>query len=569
MCEDLQMPGKYTVPDSIKELKPKNVPCDIKVVNGKFYVYARGARVPDPNRPGKLKNTGGILIGKIANGEYIPRSAEIKSVTDFTVIPSILDYGPYALAVSCSENILSRLKKYFTIPDALRIYTIAAIWFVNGFTPARDLREVYLQSVLSLRWPSVALSENSVSDFFKGLGRNRLNGTRFEQSLIDDGSGEYAIDGHVILCASDMNELADFGNKYQKIGDTQMNLMMIFDVTKNRPIMCNAFDGALPDKVQIKDVLAAYSIHDATLIVDSGFYSEEDIALYHQNNNRFFIPVPGTTLISKILLKENPIAYHGSFEYQRRDFTGKEISTRIMWSETTVEDVESLITECLAKRAEAKTQENIRNAMPGENPRKVYPQKFTKSSFGSDRLLIFQDCQMHDKLTAEYRSKIGTDSSYTEEELERLEKTFGVILLRTNDQDKTPEQCYLSYKTRWRIETNYNYVRNGVDFNALHASDYYVTQGISFVLMVEGLIYSAFLSTIQNCSNKKLRAMSVNECLVNAARLKLTKLQSGDWAVSSILARQIEIFTSFGIDIKKQLVEINRIEKERKASIKT
>ena len=159
------MSGKYTVPDSIKALKPKDIPCDIKVVGGKFYVYARGARVPDPNRPGKMKNTGGSLIGKITNGEYVPRSAEIKSVTDFTVIPSILDYGPYALALCCSEDILTRLKKHFTVQDAIRIYTIAVIWFVNGFTPARDLGEIYLQSVLSLKWPSVALSENTVSNF--------------------------------------------------------------------------------------------------------------------------------------------------------------------------------------------------------------------------------------------------------------------------------------------------------------------------------------------------------------------------------------------------------------------
>lgn len=563
------MPGKYTVPDSVKALKPRDVPCDIKVVGGKFYVYARGARIPDPKHPGKLKNTGGCLIGKIVNGEYVPRATEVRSVTDFTVIPSILDYGPYALAIHCSEDLLTRLRKYFTVQDAIRIYTIAVIWFVNSFTPARDLREVYLQSVLSLKWPSVALSENAVSDFFKGLGRNRLNGTGFEQSLIDDGSGEYAIDGHVILCASDMNELADFGNKYQKIGDTQMNLKMVFDVTKNRPVMCSAFDGALPDKVQVKDVLTAYSIHDATLIIDSGFYSEEDIVLYHENSNRFFIPVPGTTLISKMLLKEKLITYSGSFDYERRDSTGKTITTRIMWSETTVAKAEALAEEYLIRKADAKTQENIQNAKPGEKPKKVYPQKLTKSDFGTDRLLIFQDCQMHDKLTAEYRSKIGSDSSYTEEELERLEKTFGVILLRTNDQEKTPEQCYLSYKKRWRIETNYNYVRNGVDFNALHSSDYYVTQGISFVLMVEGLIYSSFLSKIQTSSNKKLRAMSVNECLVNAARLKLTKLQNGDWAVCSILSRQKEIFTAFDIDIEKQLSEFNRIEKERMASIKT
>lgn len=551
----------YTVPAEIKALKPTDIPCDVKKVKGYFYVYARGERVPDPKRPGKKKNTTGKLIGKIENGAFIPKESPIKSVTDFAESPDTLDYGAYAIAVQCSTQIVERLKKYFTISDSLTIYTIALIWFVNGFTPARDLRERYLQSVLSLKWPNVHLSENTVSTFYQGLGRNNLNGVRFEQSLLDDGSKSYAIDGHVILCTSEFNELADYGNKYCKIGTTQMNMMMVYDVNKSRPVMCSAFDGAMPDKMEVADILQTYTIRNSELIIDSGFYSEDDLDLYHENGNRFFIPVPGTASIHKALLQERPIVYKDAFTYERRDSLGNIIHSSIMWCETTVSKTEDLVNEIRVAKAEAKTQENISKAVPGEKPKKVYPQKLRSTSYGTDRLLIFKDCQMHDKLMAEYRSKIGTDNRFTEEQLTRLEPTLGVILLRTNDLEKTPEDIYRTYKKRWKIETNYNYIRNGVDYNALHTCDYYATQGISFILMVEGLIYSSFRSVKSSSGDKALKAMSVKECLVNAAALKISKSMDGTWRVNKAVTRKQHILDAFGVNVEEQLNDYNQTSK--------
>lgn len=558
----------YTVPAEIKALKPANIPCDIKMVKGHYYVYSRGERVPDPKRPGKKKNTGGKLIGKIENGAFVPKDSQIRSVTDFSMVSETLDYGAYALAMQCSQNVLTRLKQYFTVSDAITIYVISLIWFVNSFTPARDLRELYMQSVLCLQWPSVHLSENTVSTFYRGLGRNRLNGVRFEQSLLDDGSRSYAIDGHVILCTSEFNELADYGNKYSKIGTTQMNLMMVYDVNLKRPVMCSAFDGAMPDKMEVRDVFQAYTIRDCDLIIDSGFYSEDDLALYHENGCRFFIPVPGTASINKALLKEQPITYTDSFTYERRDSQGITISSNIMWNETTVADAETLVNELRTERAAAKTQENISKAAPGEKPKKVYPQKLKPSDYGTDRLLIFKDCQLHDKLAAEYRSRIGVDSRFTQEELDKLDPTLGVILLRTNDSKKTPEEIYLTYKKRWKIETHYNYVRNGVDYNALHTCDYYVTQGISFILMVEGLIYSAFRSVMKQSNNKALKAMSVRECLLNAAALKINLNQNGTWMANTVVTRKQSLFDVFDVDVATQLNSFNVQQQYQKGAAK-
>jgi hypothetical protein len=78
---------------------------------------------------------------------------------------------------------------------------------------------------------------------------------------------------------------------------------------------------------------------------------------------------------------------------------------------------------------------------------------------------------------------------YTEQGLLESEKDFGVFLLETSDMQKTPREVFSDYKSRWKIETFYNYVDNIVDFNALYQQDYCRTQGLSFVIQVAGMIY--------------------------------------------------------------------------------
>ena len=72
-------PGKYSVPPEIRALKPKDVSCLVKKIDGGFYVYEH-LRIDDPKRPGKKKNATGAYLGKIVDGKYIPHKQEQKSI---------------------------------------------------------------------------------------------------------------------------------------------------------------------------------------------------------------------------------------------------------------------------------------------------------------------------------------------------------------------------------------------------------------------------------------------------------------------------------------------------------
>ena len=81
------------------------------------------------------------------------------------------------------------------------------------------------------------------------------------------------------------------------------------------------------------------------------------------------------------------------------------------------------------------------------------------------------------------------EKGYTQEGLLKSEKDFGLFLLETNDLNKTAQEVFCDYKSRWEIETFYNYIDNTMDFNALYQNDYCCTQGLGFIVHIAGMIF--------------------------------------------------------------------------------
>ena len=76
-----------------------------------------------------------------------------------------------------------------------------------------------------------------------------------ENYLVENGSKQIAIDGHVIGCVSDNNDLAEKGYKFSKLGEEQINLLMAYDINTKLPLISRIYEGASNDKVSIKDFL--------------------------------------------------------------------------------------------------------------------------------------------------------------------------------------------------------------------------------------------------------------------------------------------------------------------------
>ena len=596
--------GKYSVPKDIDVLKPSDIDCFVKVVytssrvSGSlkhFYVY-ESAYLPNPKYPTKGKHSSGRALGKIEGGKFVPNKTYLGLKSDGSIqgtIPSaeremmsagadkdeiarvsqaavnmklnlkdidlqIKNYGEYAALLSCTQSVLRQLEKTFSDSDARMIYALSVIYFIEQYTPASYIKDIYDQSILSNKWPSLAISENNVNEFLHLLGGHPAVCEEYSQSLIDASSGWTAIDGHVILCCSKQNDLADYGNKYQSLGNKQVNILQAYDVENDCSLASKAYEGGLPDKTSVQDILKSYIFPSKTcFLVDMGFYSEENLGMYRADGKHFIIPVPGNTGISKAMLSD--ITFSDRFEYEKTDEDGATHKDVILFRTSTVRELEDLYQKMVDEETDQKNQAEITRCQgTNEKPKKYYSRKIKRSEFQDDPVIMYRDSDMHDKMVEEFESQIGIDSDHTKEKLARLGPRFGIILLRCNYPKKRglEKNSYYGYKRRWRIETHYNFVQNTIHFCGLHENDYTAMQGLSFLTITFGQIKSAFVKKMQE-SAPYIKHMSIKECLAKASRLKLSQHKDKKWHVAVTVKKTADMMEGLGVDTAEDIKKLN------------
>jgi len=451
-----------------------------------------------------------------------------------------------------------KLEQHFSDSDARMIYAMSVIYFIEQYTPASYFKDIYDQSILSNKWPTLAVSENSVRDFLHALGSHPAICEEYSQSLIDESSGITAIDGHVILTCSKQNDLADYGNKYKILGNQQVNLLQAYDVENGCTLAAKAYEGGLPDKSSVKDLLTTYDFPQKTcFLVDMGFYSEENLGLYRANGKHFIIPVPENTAISKAMLSD--ITFSDNFKYEKTDENGVLHQDAILYRTSTVKELEDLYQKMIDEATEKKNQAEIaRCKETDEKPKKYYSRKIKRSDYPDDFVIMYRDSDMHDKMVAEFESQIGADPEHTYEKLAQLGPQFGIIILRVNDTkvETLEKRSYCGYKKRWAIETHYNFVENTIHFCGLQQDDYTAMQGLSFLTTTFGQVKAEFMKKKRKAP-PYIRHMSIRECLAKAGRLKLSQHKDKKWYVAVTVKPTAELMTEMGVDIPSDIMKLN------------
>ena len=600
--------GQYVVPPEILALKPSGISCVVKSMKTStkssgvkihYYVYEL-TKVKGGAEKESVKVSSGACIGKIEAGAFCPNSKGLlllkglnhnigdnSSTTEITdnsnsdncvniqvdnsinniavnmnlnlkdIDLQVKDYGEYAIVLESTRAVFEQLNKFFSVEDSKLIYALSIIYFIQEYTPASYIKDVFDQSVLANKWPNLKISENSVNNFLKLIGQHPIVCEKYSQGLIEKSSGMTAIDGHVILSCSKQNDLADYGNKYSKIGNKQINILEAYDVIQEVPLTSKAYEGGLLDKTSVQDLLESYNFpSNTTFLIDAGFYSEDDMKLYRKEGKHFIIPVPDSCVVCKAAKEFK--AFDNSFVYEKRDEDGVIKKDRILYCESTVSELEDLYQVKLNQEAEKKSEDAKINCAEGEKARKIYPQKVKRSEFGDDRIIKFRDEEMHDKMVKEFREQIGKDDQHTEEILERLGPLFGVIVLRLNlSKETTASVAYSNYKKRWSIETHYNFVENIIRFYGLKTSDYYTMQGLSFIILVVGQIKSSFKKKQKSSSSNYVMHLSIKECLIKAARMKVSQHINKKWHFAASTQRTLELLKEMGVNITNDLTRLN------------
>ena len=485
--------GEYSVPDEIRRLKPKGTM--VKKVKNGFYVYEYSSKKekvinPDGTVARKTINHMGKCIGSITLQEgFVPNANRLH---DDSIITK--NYGDYAFAVECGRPTLAALENAFNKKDAQRIFCIGVIFCVDGFTYMKRIKSRYDISYLSYRYPGMLLGYDALHTLYMDLGTKNQRVVQFEQNGIDKSSGRVAIDGHVIACTSESNDLSEFGYKAQKYGTPQINWITAYDVNSKRTLSSILANGSEPDKVSVR-VFSRHTFQNTEFLVDRGFNSQADKQLMGSNGNTYIVPMVSNRSNYKCVVSGLKFDRRRYFVYEKQKYSSI-----------------------------------------------VYYQEF---NLDGERYIAYKDAAREASERSEYIKKMKEGKQgYTEDGLIKNDIYFGLFLLETNKTVETAsaETVFSSYKERWSIETFYNYVRNKCDFNALYQQDYFMCQGLSFLVTVSGMIFSDIQRVIRDTG------LSIDDVLDAVGKLKMAE-EGGNWQIKNRVKAVREVCEKVRFDI--------------------
>ena len=433
--------GKYSVPEEIRKLRPKGT--TVKCLKGHYYVYeykSTSIKVEqhDGTSKWKTKTQMGSCIGYITlESGFVPNENKL-SYSEITVF----DFGEYFFIKEYASTTLELLKGTFHPDEATQMFALASVFLANRFQNKKNVARFFEVSAFAKWYPNVQLGRTALDNLYKKLGRHGELPDKFQQKLIDESSKKLAIDGHVIACSSEKGDLSAFGYKYKKLGTAQINWMSAYDVLTGMPLCNEMFNGADPDKTAIQVLFSRFFFADTLFLVDRGFNTEKDKKLMSENGNTYIVPMIIGRNDYKAVYDQIKFDKRRSFVYDKNGY-----SSVIRYSEYSLENK-------------------------------------------SIRYIAFLDTTRQSAERQTYIKKMKNhEKGYTEEGLIESEKDFGLFLLETNDTKKKAVEIFTDFKSRWTIETFYDFIDNDVDVNALCLQDYCEYEGLGFIVQVTGMIY--------------------------------------------------------------------------------
>ncbi len=433
--------GKYSVPEEIRKMRPQGTM--VKNVKGHYYVYEYSStsikvEMPDGTFQWKTQSKTGACIGQITLSEGFVRNGTKMSDTEITVY----EFGGYFLIREFAVTTYNLLIEKFDQREANQIFDVASIFVVEKFQYMKRISSVHSESVLSKWHPNVRLGKDALNTLYGNLGKYGTKPNEFQQNLIDNSSKKVAIDGHVIACSAESSDLSAFGYKAKKLGTEQINWMTAYDVNTKLPLCNEMFNGADPDKTAVEVMFSRFHFENILFLVDRGFNTAKDKALFSNDGNTYIVPMISGRDDYEAVYKALKFDKRKTFVYDKDGY-----SSLIYYATYVIQD-------------------------------------------NGVHYHVFLDTTRQSAERQTYIKKMKAKTKgYTEEGLAAAEKDFGLFLLETNDLEKSAKDVFYDYKSRWGIETFYNYIDNDLDFNALYQKDYCSMQGISFIVQISGMIF--------------------------------------------------------------------------------
>lgn len=428
------------VPAAIRSVpRPKNtVVIDNHSVGPlRFSVRSRKGVKYNPN--GNPKPINGPVIGHIIDGRFVPLVKESLVAS----VPKALSYGSSSLVRSVSKDLLSDLLKVYTPQDAYTIMAIAALRVIKPRIAANRYGTEYRRTFISVYYPGLALSKNSVCTFIQHLGMNDAKRREFYLLRLNAvcRSHHIAIDGTLKQDSSSVNDLSAFSYKGRVKNLRDISIVYAYDIEKQEPLCAEVFPGNSIDAASYRAFIDDNGITSGIIIADKGF----PVSAVKDE----FVRHPDLHYISP--LKRNDVRIK---KYAMTDFT------------------------------------DVLFGIEGEI-------LYKKQSVGNGSFLYsFKDNRRAAKESQDFLIRARVKHKFDKSDYDKHKDSFGVIVFES-DENLSPDTVYRCYAQRWQLELMFDQYKHDEMLTVTSVQNDFSVIGSEFIDFIATVTTSRIIAKAQ------------------------------------------------------------------------
>lgn len=451
----------------------------------------------------------GKVIGHIINEKYVSIDQEnIPSPAASANAPG-LSYGFAALLRSVISDVEDDLYVAFTLQDAVKILVIAMLRICKPHIPDRRLSIEYQRSFISMFFPGVHLSGNTVSKFLNNLGMAQANRKKFFFQRISRIHADHKliVDGTLKQNNSTENDLSASSRKSLVKGTDDISIVYGYDFELKQVVCAKVYAGNKIDAKTYSDFIRDNDLTKGILITDKGFPPNEiQDELKARPNLHYLTPIKN----NDARIKNNNML---AFDTQLKGFKDN----------------------IICKKQQLK------------NKRFLY---------------AFKNLSLSYNATEAYLKNTLKSGSYDGERYEKKVANFGVIVFES-DLDLELKTVYEFFADRWSIENVFRQFKNENELTTTRVHSDFSVVGSEFINTVATIITCKLLNKIRetdlfdHMTYRDLREdLSQVWRSTDAPVFKQATVNDGYWLGSHLIMKDLELLVKLGIVTPEESIEL-------------
>ena len=491
------MKGKIAHPEwATQHRKPGT---ELKYIHGRYYLYGVKSQYDSVSKKAKKLSLG--IIGSITqdDGLVLSPKAEMKKNINsgLSAISTVYskEYGfSFWMNKYIKNSIQPQLERAF--PNHFKLILLMVYCRIAYQSPIKNIPFHLSGSCLNEMLDAPIPTEKSISQGLREFGIMRTAMVTYMKAFVKP-EDCILVDATDIACHSSKVSLAAKGYNSKMDFELQFTLLYVYSATNHSPYFFRLLPGNIREVSALKNTLEEAGITDTTFIADKGFYSENNINALEDKRLKYIIPLRRNNkqinyeLLKDIDLKPTYFKYlKGFIFYQSYQNENKNNSTINMYYD--------------GKMKEQEKQDYLARIQ-------TLPEKFTTDKYKSNLL------------------------------------SMGTISMLHNLENQSPEEIYLTYKSRAEIEQFFDCYKNTLSATATYMQNDDALQGWVFVNHIAmQIVYQIFLDLKTNKLNKK---HSIADFVMHLANIKRTTINNEKNIVSEINATTKNILKALKISI--------------------